>query len=166
MLLDHIILTSAWIAAILLLFLFTPRNKIREAHLIFLFKQVLTWIFGLLVVEFLFIEYPVREFPYATRASFGFEYFVYPATCVIFILRFPEEGSWIKKLGWYLFWPTWMTIVEVLLERYTDLVHYMNWTWYWTWITLLITFYIPRVYFKWFLKKGIPKFTNKNTDIQ
>jgi hypothetical protein len=156
MLADKMILTLAWIAAILLLLIFTPRDKIREAMIIFMFKQVLTWMFGLLVVELRMIEYPIRELPYATRASFGFEYFIYPATCVVFILRFPEDGSWLKKLGWYLFWPTWMTIVETILERHTNLVHFIHWTWYWTWITLLMTFYIARVYYKWFLKKGIP----------
>lgn len=121
-----------------------------------MFKHLLTWMFGLVVVEWKLLEYPVREFPYATRASFGFEYFIYPSTCVIFILRFPENGSRLKKLGWYMFWPTWMTIVEVWLERNTDLVHYIHWSWYWTWITLLITFFIPRLFYKWVLKKGIP----------
>lgn len=164
MLVDRIVLTLAWAAAILLLLFFTPRDKIREAQLIFMFKQVLTWLSGLLVVEFLLIEYPVREFSYATRASFGFEYFIYPAACVIFTLRFPENGSLIKKLGWYLFWPTWMTIVEVLIERNTNLILYINWSWYWTWLTLLLTFYIPRVYYKWFLKKGIPSINKQNID--
>lgn len=157
MTIDRIILLCAYLAAVALLLFGTPRGKIREANVIFMFKQVLTWLIGLVVSELRLLEYPVRSFAYATRASFDFEYFIYPATCVIFILRFPENKSVWHKIGWYLFWPTWMTILEVLLEKHTSLVHYEHWAWYWTWSTLLLTFTIPRMYFKWFVKKGIPR---------
>lgn len=153
MTLDWIILFSIWAVTLLLLFICIPRKKIREAHVVFLFKQVLTWLFGLLVVEVAFIEYPVRVFQVATKSSFSFEYFIYPAISVIFVLRFPEHKTKLHKMGWYLLFPTWMTILEVLIERYTNLIHYIHWTWYWTWITLLITFYISRIYYLWFFRK-------------
>src|SRR5690554_1168980 len=79
MLLERIILALVWIITILGLIRLTPRNQIRDAHVIFLFKQVLTWIFGLLVVQFHLIEYPVRMLHKATMTSFSFEYFIYPA---------------------------------------------------------------------------------------
>ncbi|WP_321166492.1 CBO0543 family protein [Paenibacillus sp. Soil766] len=137
----------------MLLVLFTPRNKIREANLVFLFKQLMTWPIGLAVVENHLIEYPVREFTFATQTSFSFEYFIYPATCVIFVLRYPENKNLFYKICWHLFWPTWITISEVLIERYTNLILYINWAWYWTWLSLSATFFISLVYYRWFFKK-------------
>jgi hypothetical protein len=153
MLVERIILLTVWIVAIIGLLYLVPRSKIREAHLIFLFKQLMTWIFGLLVVEFHLIQYPVREFKIATTTSFSFEYFLYPALCVIFVLRFPEGKGWVAKTGWYIFFPSWITVLEVLIEKYTRLIDYLHWTWYFTWITLLITFFLSRMYYLWFFKK-------------
>jgi hypothetical protein len=150
---DRAILILIWIVTILLMVLATPRKKIREALVIFMFKQVLTWVFGLIVVEHKLIEYPVREFPYAVKSSFSFEYFIYPAICIVFNLRFPEKRNSIYKIGWYLLFPTWMTLIEVLLENYTNLVHYIHWNWFYSWITLLVTFIISRVFYLWFMKK-------------
>ncbi|MEH7272491.1 CBO0543 family protein [Neobacillus vireti] len=61
------------------MFKFVPKNKIRHAPVIFLFKQVITWLFGLLVVEKNLIEYPFRlYFKKAYKGSFCFEYFFLP----------------------------------------------------------------------------------------
>ena len=49
-------------AMTLLLYIFVPRNKIREACTIFFFKQFVTWFFGLLVVEKNLISYPSDYF--------------------------------------------------------------------------------------------------------
>lgn len=154
MLLDRIILISAWVVTILLLILFTPRDKIREAHVLFMFKQVLTWLTGLIIVESHLIEYPVREFQTATATSFSFEYFIYPAVCIIFVLRFPFRKSIWLKIGWFALFPTAITIVEVLIERYTNLIKYISWTWYWSWLSMLLFDIITLCYYLWFIKKG------------
>ncbi|RIX52210.1 hypothetical protein D3P08_14220 [Paenibacillus nanensis] len=150
---ERTILIGVWLLALLLLILTTQRNQIREAFVIFSFKQMLTWLFGLLVAQHKLIEYPVREFPYASRSSFSFEYFIYPAICVVFNLKFPENKGILQKTLWYLFFPTWMTILEVLLEKYTNLIHYITWHWYWTWVTLLMTFFVSRLFYVWFISK-------------
>jgi len=157
MLIDRILLIAIWIITIIGLVLLTPRDKIREAAVAFMFKQVQTWLFGMTVVEYRLLAYPVREFPFASRTSFSFEYFIYPAVCVVFVLRFPEHKPMLYRIGWYLFFPTWMTILEVLIERYTNLVRYLHWAWYWTWVTLLITFLFSRLFYLWFVKKGVPQ---------
>ncbi len=46
MLLDRIILISAWVVTILLLILFTPRDKIREAHVLFFVQAGLNMVDG------------------------------------------------------------------------------------------------------------------------
>ncbi|MCZ8518377.1 MULTISPECIES: CBO0543 family protein [Paenibacillus] len=157
MTIDKITLILIWSATIILLIACIPKDKVRDAHVIFLFKQVLTWLIGLLVVEKGLIEYPNREFPHASGTSFSFEYFIFPAICVVFNLRYPEGKSTLFKICWWLFFPSWMTASEVILETYTDLIRYKNWTWYYTWISLLVTFYISRRYYKWFTKKPLPE---------
>jgi len=49
---EIIILTSTWIIIALMLFLLVPKNKLREAIVIFFFKQFLTLSIGLAVVQF------------------------------------------------------------------------------------------------------------------
>lgn len=153
MVMERIILICIWIVTCSLLIITVPRKKIREAFVIFSFKQMLTWFLGFLVVQYKLIEYPVREFPYAARNSFSFEYFIYPAICIVFNLKFPENKGNLNKTLWYLFFPSWMTALEVIIEKYTDLVNYITWQWYWTWVTFLITFYLSRIFYLWFMKK-------------
>lgn len=149
---DCIIIASAWGITIILLFLFVPRNKIRHAILIFFFKQFITWILGLSVTELRLVEYPVRLFPCSTKTSFDFEYFIYPAICVLFNLHYPEKKNSLAQFRHYSYFCTIMTAIEVILEKYTDIIEYLHWTWYVTWITLFITFYMSRKFYVWYFK--------------
>ena len=68
---------SSWIVSSLLLVVFVKKDKLREALVSFLFKQGLTWVGGLLVVEKQLIYYPFRLFfKESNKSSFTFEYFV------------------------------------------------------------------------------------------
>ncbi|WP_147535835.1 CBO0543 family protein [Bacillus marasmi] len=151
---NFIVLISVWSLTILGLILWVSKDRLREACLVFFFKQFMTWILGLVVVECGWIEYPVREFSKASGTSFSFEYFIYPAICVIFNLRYPYHKGKLHRIGWFLFFPTWMTILEVLIEEHTDLIEYIEWSWYWTWLTLLITFFFSMHFYRWFFKKS------------
>ncbi|MBU3180222.1 CBO0543 family protein [Clostridium psychrophilum] len=149
---DYVLIIIEWIVTIGLLIRFIPRNKIREAHVIFLFKGLLTWILSLTVSEFKLNEYPVRFFPYANKTSFTFEFFVYPAICAIFNINFPEKKNSFGRFMYYFYYCTTMTILELITEKYTNILKYIHWTWYITWITLFITFFISRTYYKWFFR--------------
>jgi len=62
---DFWILVAAWGLTIIILIRYIPKDKLREAQLIFLSKQFITWFIGILVVEFRLIEYPARVFTYS-----------------------------------------------------------------------------------------------------
>ncbi|GAA3325753.1 hypothetical protein GCM10020331_058910 [Ectobacillus funiculus] len=79
---------ASWMIAIALLYFYVPKRKYREAHVSFLFMQVVTWFLGVITVELKLLEYPVRFFSYTTRTSFTFEYFVFPVVSVMFNLYF------------------------------------------------------------------------------
>jgi hypothetical protein len=133
---------------------FIPKDKIHEAHVAYMFKLVITWLTGLLVVEYRLIEYPIRLFPYANRASFIFEYFFYPSICALFVVNYPEKKSAFAKFIYYFFYCTTLTIIEVFEERYTDILEYINWNWAVTWISFFVTFYISKKYNQWFFRSS------------
>lgn len=133
-----------------MLILFIPKNKLKEAQVIFLFKQLITWMIGLAVANYKLIEYPVRLFSYAYKSSLSFDFFIYPSICVVFNLYYPKGKSIIKQFMHYFYFCTVMTILEVLCEKYTNIIKYIHWTWYLTWITLFITFYLSNKYYVYF----------------
>ncbi|MDD2211379.1 MAG: hypothetical protein PHV56_00105 [Clostridia bacterium] len=150
---DILILLAAWTITFFMLVFFIPKNKIREAIVIFMFKQVITWLIGLSVVELRLIEYPVELlFTYANRTSFSFEYFIYPSISAVFILNFPVRKSKVQQFMYYTYFCSIMTFLEVLCVKYTNIIKYIHWTWYVTWISLFLTFYISRQFYLWFFK--------------
>lgn len=152
--LDKTIELSAWIITSLLLFKYVPKNRIREAHISFLFKQFITWLFGLLVVEKGLISYPNRLFfKKANKSSFTFEYFVYPALCSLFNLYYPEKSNNAAKLIYYFIHTSIITCFEIFAVKYTNLIKYNNWKWYWSFITMWVTYYVSRIYHRWFYKR-------------
>ena len=52
----------------------------------------------------------------------------------------------------YFYFCSTITIIEVLCEKYTNIIKYIHWTWYITWITLFITFYISRQFYIWYFR--------------
>lgn len=153
---DLVILALAWILTAMMLLVFVPRHKIREAQLVFMFQQVITWMLGLLVVEFRLIEYPVEFFKYATNSSFTFEYFIYPSICALFNLHYPLRKSHFQQFMYYFYFCTGMTVIEVLCEKYTNIIKYIHWSWYITWITLFVSFFVSRQYYRWFFRLKEP----------
>ncbi|MFS0864865.1 CBO0543 family protein [Fredinandcohnia sp. 179-A 10B2 NHS] len=141
-----------YILTTVLLF-FIPKNKLRLAVVAFLFKQILTFSLGLIVVEIGLLEYPVRIFPSVSRASFTYEYYAYPVTCAIFNVWYPTKRNIFIQLGYYAAFCSVLTFGEVLIEKYTDILTYVHWNWYITWISLFLTFFLTRLFCIWFFKK-------------
>lgn len=152
---EWIILISVWLVTSGLIFII-PKNKRRIAIVAFFFNQIITWIAGLLVVEYHLLSYPVRLFSDINRSSFTFEYFVYPVICGIFNAFYPNSYNALYKFMYYFIFCTILTIPEIFLEKKTDLIQYIHWTWYWTWSTLCITFFMTRAFCVWFFN-GLSK---------
>jgi hypothetical protein len=147
------ILLSVWVAATGILF-FIPKNKIRLAVVAFLFQQIITFLIGLVVVEFGLLEYPVRLFPTVNRTSFTFEYYAFPVICAAFNVWYPNDRSILIQVGFYVGFSSVLTIAEVILEKYTSLIHYIQWEWYTSLITIGLALYIAREFCVWFFTKG------------
>lgn len=152
MLLEKIILYFVTLFFPFLFWKFIPRSKRRHAQVAFLFKQFLTWFSGLIVANLGLIEYPVRFFPAVNKASFTFEFLAYPVICAFFNVYYPENKSKLVKIAYFLSYACTLTAIELILESYTQLIKYIHWSGYLTWITLLLTLYISRIYYRWFFK--------------
>ncbi|ARK29785.1 CBO0543 family protein [Halalkalibacter krulwichiae] len=150
---NNLIVLGASSMMLILLAKYVPRNRMREAHISFLFQQVITWFFGLLVVELGLIKYPYRIFfKKANKSSFVFEFFICPAITVLFNLYYPDRRSRFKKAIYIFAYSGSITFIEIFIEKYTDLIKYKKWAWYWSFITLSMTYYLSRLYYRWFTK--------------
>ncbi len=147
---EKIIEISSWVVLAILLIIFVPFIRIREALVVFFIKQSITWYFGVLVVHNGLIQYPLRFFPKATNTSFTFEFFVYPAICVLFNLYYPFETSYLWQFAYYAVYTSAITTFEAVLEKHTNLIEYIRWSWVWTWVTILLTFIISNWFYRWF----------------
>jgi hypothetical protein len=147
---DKGLLAAFVLITIGLLFKFIPKNRIRHGIIAFLFLQVITWLFGLLVVEMGLIKFPVRFFK-KYKGSFSFDYFIYPAVCAIFNVNYPENKNKLIKFLYHFFYAGIITLGEVLIERYTNLIKYVKWKWYWSFITMGLTNYSSRLFYRWFI---------------
>lgn len=143
---------------ILALIKLVPRNKSRDAWVLFLFLQVITWPAGLVAVEMGWIEYPIQLPPQANaynKTSFTFEFFLFPAVAIFFSLYYPAKANKVKALLYYLGFAGFFTFWEVILEKNTSLVRYDEWRWYWTLITVIISLFINHTYYVWFRRRLI-----------
>jgi hypothetical protein len=145
-----ILLYFVWGITICSLFLFIPRGKVRLAWVAFLFEQVLTWPLGLVVADRGLISYPVNFLENATRVSFTYEYLFLPAICAYFLVYFPNDNRFSIRATYYIAFCTVLTLLELLVLHYTNLVRYIHWNASFTWLAIFITFYVTRKFCLWF----------------
>lgn len=135
-----------------ILLAYIPKDKWREASITFVFHQFTTWFLGLLVVELRLIEYPVRVLADVTRSSFLFEFLAFPVVGIFYCIYFPVGGAVWKKFLYTCVFVTALTIPEITLEKYTDVIHYIKWEWYITWISVFTTLYLLGLFHRWFFR--------------
>jgi hypothetical protein len=134
--------------------IFIPKNKNRLAVVAALFKQFITFLAGLAVVELGLLEYPIRLFPSISRTSFTYEYYAFPVVCAAFNVWYPKERGHVLQMSYYAGFASVLTFVEVLIEKYTGLINYIHWEWYITWVSICLSFYISRLFCNWFFQKA------------
>jgi len=150
---NTIIEALVWIISFLLLFLFVPKHKIRDAWISFLFMQLPSWILGLAAVQFRLISYPSRFFAHAVQTSFTFEFLAFPVISVLFNIYYPTQMRLVWRLLYALAFPSVIVTIEILILRYTDLIEYIHWNGYLSWISLLLTLFLSYGFYKWFLHR-------------
>jgi len=135
---------AAVITGLLVIFIVDWRY-FRDWIVVFLFKGLLDFIWGSPVVNLKLIEYPIRLLPRYFETSILFEVWVFPVVCILYNQVTRKRGFW-PIIYYALLFSAVITAIEYPLERYTNLIKYLEWSWYTTFCTLTITFLISRCF--------------------
>ncbi|MEH7381304.1 CBO0543 family protein [Bacillus sp. JJ1533] len=131
---------------------YIPKSKWREASIAFLFQQTITWSLGLITVEFHLLEYPDRELSSINGTSFLFEFLCYPVISIFFCIHYPRTKPIWKKFIYISGFCSVLTLLEVIIEKYTNLIHYLHWDWYVSWLSIYATLYLLWVFYCWYFR--------------
>jgi len=143
-----ITIISALITLLLLIFAVDWRY-FRDWIVVFFFKCFIDFVWGSPVVSLKLIEYPVRLLPRFYETSILFELWVFPTLCVLYNQVTRERGFW-AIIGYSMLFSAGITAIEYPIELYTNLIQYIDWTWFTTFYTLNITFLLSRTFIAFF----------------
>ncbi|WP_413305683.1 CBO0543 family protein [Bacillus sp. 1P10SD] len=79
------------------------------------------------------------------------EYFFYPLLSGFYLIFEPKRSLAIRILNLAL-WISGLTLMDVMLEKYTNLIEYVHYSWYLTWINFFCIFAITNLIYQWFFK--------------
>jgi hypothetical protein len=150
-LMDKMILWSLLVFGIVL-FIFSLRKPPRKDWvLIFFLTSYFTIFFGTIVVRKKMLAYPVNFLNDYFSSSLLYEHLLYPVICIYFY-QTSYHSNYLGILLQAALYTGALTIVEVLLERYTNLIQYHTWNWHYTFIS---------VYFLMIFVRSLMKLINR-----
>ena len=150
---EVIFIIVSWVIAIYCLLKYVPKERMREAHISFLFSQTMAWIFELMQVHFGLVEFPFREFHHATKMSFSLHYIVLPSFGVFFILLYPLKKGIKGIISHYLIFSAALATYILLAEHFTSLIEYKKWNWFIAVCVNLILLWILKKFVFWFRRE-------------
>jgi hypothetical protein len=149
---EFVILIAMWAIGIISFLIFTPSRHHRKLIFGYLVCKTLIWLSTLFHVKFNLLIFPIREFPKATDLLLTTEYFFYPLMCGFYIIYEPKLNYFIRFL--YLSsWISILVIVDVMIEKYTNLIEYIHYDWYWTWLNFFCLFALSNKIYRWFFRE-------------
>lgn len=148
---EFLLVILMWIIGLISFILFTPKNRRRRLIFAFLVCKTIAWLNNLLQVKFNIILFPFREFPKASEVLVTTGYFVYPLLCGFYII-FEPKVNLISRFLYLIIWTTGLTVFEVILETYTNLIKYIHFAWYWTWVDFFCLFALTNIIYQWFFR--------------
>ncbi|MDN4495499.1 CBO0543 family protein [Ureibacillus aquaedulcis] len=152
MLMERLILAAMWLFGFVGFFLFVPRKDRRKGLLAFMVFQSFIWLCDMPSFKYGLLSAPVREFPKATDLSITINYFFYPILFSIFYVRRRVKTALWSKFIYFAGWISGISLFDVVLERYTDLLEYGSLTGYGMWIYIAILFLVSQFCCNWFFK--------------
>lgn len=143
--LDQSIMIIAAAITFLLLIFVVDWRYVRDWVVVFFFKCTIDFVWGGAVQNLGLLEYPVRLFPHYFRTSLLFEVWVFPVLCIWYNQVTRRRGL-IAIICYALLFSAGMTAIEYPLELYTNLIKYIDWSWFTTFYTLTLTFLASRAF--------------------
>ncbi|MGM0875275.1 MAG: CBO0543 family protein [Bacillota bacterium] len=149
---ERIFLWALFLIGIALLFFSLRKPSIKDWILIFLLSAYLSTFIGVLVVEEKMLRYPNRILSKYFDTNLLYEYFLFPVVCIYFYQTTYSSRYFSIALQCALY-TTALTIIEVLFERYTNLIEYHTWTWMHTFISTFFLMIFVRILMQLINKK-------------
>ncbi|GAA0427894.1 hypothetical protein GCM10008983_00160 [Lentibacillus halophilus] len=131
------------------------KHPFQEWLLCYLLAAQVAMLLGQLVVHYQLLDYPVKLFP-QFESSILYEYLLLPMIIVHYYYQTSSRSSIFRMVWIALASSGILTIFEVILEKNTNLVAYMQWHWYYSLISIFLFLIIIR-----FLMKQIVKLDHK-----
>jgi hypothetical protein len=156
---DRMLLWGLLLLGIAMIIYIFRTPPLKDKLIIFLLKAYISNFLGIIAVKLHLLEYPVRFLGDFFDESLLYEYVMFPVVCVYFYhtsYRSTYAGIFLQCALYTIA----LTVVEVILERSTDLVVYHTWTWYYTLISVYIVMITVRLFLQWVrhvAEKGDPK---------
>lgn len=148
------ILTILWAAVLIVIFIYIRNSNKRLAQITFLFSQSVAWIYEFIQIKLHLVEFPYREFPYATKLSFTLHYLLFPTIGLLFILYYPKDGRFSKIVFHFFFFSLIAPTCSGIVERTTSLIEYHHWNWAFGFAASITMLAILRAFTFWF-EKGL-----------
>jgi uncharacterized membrane protein len=149
---EHLILLAMWLFGFVGFILFIPRKDRRKGLLAFLMFQAIIWLCDMPAFQIRLLSAPVRELPKATDLPLTIDYFFYPVLFAIFYVHKSVKGSLLSRSTFFFVWTSAITLFDIVIERYTDLLKYELLPWYGMWFYIVFLFYVSQVCCNWFYK--------------
>ncbi|MNE76043.1 hypothetical protein D3C80_1722550 [compost metagenome] len=124
----------------------------KEAFILFMSAQVITWPAGLLLVELDFMTNPVREFPIATRSNFTFNYMFYPIVSMAANLYYPVNASKWKQAVYQIAAVGGLSGLMQLVSIHTLLIDHVMFNWLLSFLIMFLAFNATRKYAVWYFR--------------
>ncbi|MDP4550567.1 CBO0543 family protein [Alkalihalobacillus macyae] len=126
--------TVLWILAgggICLLLFNLRKSPFKDRLIVFLLSSYYSSILGILVVGEGLLTYPVNLFNSQFDSSLTYEYILFPLIG-IYYYQTTFTSTW-KGIVWQaVLYSVGITIIEVILEKYTGFIKYESWKWTYT----------------------------------
>jgi len=149
---EHLILLLMWLFGFVGFILFVPKKDRRKGILAFMMFQAIIWLCDMPAFKYDLLRAPVRELPKASDLPLTIDYFFYPVLFSIFYVHRRVEGSLGSRITYFLVWVSAASLLDIVIERYTDLLEYKFLKWYGMWMYIGFLFYISQVCCNWFYK--------------
>lgn len=152
MTLERLILAGMWLFGTVGFILLIPRSKRRHGMLAALMFQAIIWLCDMPAFTYGVVSAPVNEFPKATDLAITINYFFYPVMFSIYYVHRKVKGGLWSKFAYFFLWISSITLFDIVIEKYTDLLEYGLITWYGMWGYIGFLFYASQLCCDWFFK--------------
>ncbi|WP_205665301.1 CBO0543 family protein [Pseudalkalibacillus hwajinpoensis] len=142
--------TVLWMLAAvgIFLLLFNLRKRpFKDRLIVFLITSYYSSILGILVVGEGMLSYPVNLFNNHFRSSLTYEYILFPLLS-IYYYQTTLHSNWKGIVGQTALYSVGITVIELVLEKYTGFIQYESWTSTYTFVSTFIFLIIVRYLMK------------------